>query len=79
MATAVSSYILNHLPEGTIVAVTKFATFATELAGMTNITTDSVRDNLTTIVPTSASGLTDIEAGLELCREVMSAALEGNW
>lgn len=70
MSAAVSSYILNHLPDGTIVALTEFESSAHELANMTNITDDSVRDQLVDVLPTFASGGTNIGAGMELCRQV---------
>ena len=69
MRVAVSSYILNHVPEGTLIALTAFSGEAHELLHITNITGDN-RRNITDALPTYASGDTNTTAGLELCREV---------
>lgn len=71
MQAAVASYIRNHLPNGTVVAVTEFESSAYELAGMTNITDSNVREDLISALPYYASGGTDIGAGMELCRQVI--------
>ena len=51
-------------------AITVFESSAFEEAGLTNITDDTVREDLISVLPTFASGGTDIGAGMELCREV---------
>lgn len=70
MRAAVSSYLLNHLPDGTIVAVTEFSSSASQLAPMTNITSVTVRNYLASTVPSTTGGGTNIGSGMELCREV---------
>ena len=70
MRIAVSTYILNHLPDGTILAVTQFENSALQLSAMTNITSDVVRNYLVSTLPTAAGGGTNIASGMELCRQV---------
>ena len=72
MRIAVSTYILNHLPDGTILAVTQFESSAMQLSPMTNITSDAVRNYLVSTLPTAAGGGTNIANGMELCRQVSS-------
>ena len=70
MSTATASYIRSHLPDGTLVAITVFESSAYEEAGLTNITDDTVREDLASVLPTHASGGTNIGDGMELCRQV---------
>ena len=79
MSTATASYIRSHLPDGTLVAITVFESSAFEEAGLTNITDDTVREDLISVLPTFASGGTDIGAGMELCREVSPKLCEQNF
>ena len=68
--SAVTTYILHHLPVGTLVAITEFESNAYLLAVMTNISSDTVRQNLISVLPTVPDGGTEIGAGIELCRQV---------
>lgn len=70
MSSAVSSFILNHIPGGSVVGITQFDSTATQLSPMTQITGDADRNTLVSNLPSSANGGTDIDDGLALCKQV---------
>mgnify|MGYP001803379730 FL=1 len=69
MRVTVSSYILNHIPDGTLITLTAFTGEASQMLRITNITGEN-RRNITNALPLYVSDDTNIAAGLELCREV---------
>ena len=67
MEIAVKKYIKYYLNPGSLVGIVSFSTSATQLAPMTEITSDSVRESLASLVPSTASGGTSIGSGLSEC------------
>lgn len=70
VASAVNKLIQSHLPVGSIVAVTHFNSYAYTLSPMTEITSENIRNTLVANLPMIAYGGTNIDDGLELCKEV---------
>ena len=70
MRNAVSNFILNHIPEHSVVGINQFDSSAYQLSPMTEITSDTDRSALVSNLPFSASGGTDIDDGLLLCKQV---------
>lgn len=65
------SYIGDYVPDGFSVGITLFTSTAYTAAAMVEVTDESVRSGLLSAVPTSASGGTNIGAGLEKCQQVI--------
>ena len=63
-------YIEAYLQNQTAVGIVSSQSNATILAPMTVITTTAVRRNLTSCVPTTGGGGSNITAGLQQCQEV---------
>ncbi|XP_067930947.1 calcium-activated chloride channel regulator 1-like [Watersipora subatra] len=71
MADSASVYILTYLRNGTAVGIVSFESSADLLADMKEISSSADRSFLISALPRSASGGTNIEAGLNECQRIL--------
>ena len=75
MSQLVQIYIEAYLKDQTAVGIVEFRHYVTVLAPITVITSTDVRRSLSSKVPASASGGTDITAGLRQCQGVRNIGM----